>query len=604
MEDDSRKELRKYSKLCVKSLSDDAEICQQVEHELFGHLEDAYEEERKSASEEEACRNAMRRFGNPEELSSQLADSNARRLSRHAKIRCAVRWLALPILVIGVLLCIDYRGILSSTTLLFSVISDTGYDNVAWERGLKTRHLSVEEKQLFDYYYGKGERLEILSRLHSANPNSLLVCAIYAQELSIDAQENPDARAKLPEALANGRRIDPSNPLYDYLECLVLMREASTLPRVGDKTAGDDALRDRAKLDQAIAVYRRALGKGQIRTYGPELAKQVRGMLRIKEDLLGGMHLIDEAARERLLFLSPFRRIARGVVLYCDLLHKEGDDAQAVELLATWRTFLPQYLGGNDAHLLDFLGGTAVAADYLKCAKRLGAEDEITVLQKLVDLDKKLRNAPDNHLKSIRKGGLLSSLVPPYSLGAEDYAEWEVERRLEAATFETLLLGLACVELLFAIAVLGLWTLHLRLGRRHPFLFIMPRRTYLELFVQGILIPAVLYLVISQLVISAVYLCLLWPIYYGLCSRSALTAWMRSIGADAQDAFRASRSLNLLCLLAVLLVAYGCVLRPITSWRQRYYAGKETLVIPKEGVEILERRVIKKWQADFLEHCK
>ena len=100
MNNDFHDELREYSRLCSKSLSDDTELCQQVEHELLDHLEDAFEEERKNASEEQALKSTMRRFGNPEELSSQRAESNSKRLSRHARIRNTVRWLALPILML------------------------------------------------------------------------------------------------------------------------------------------------------------------------------------------------------------------------------------------------------------------------------------------------------------------------------------------------------------------------------------------------------------------------------------------------------------------------------------------------------------------------
>ena len=60
----------------------------------------------------------------------------------------------------------------------------------------------------------------------------------------------------------------------------------------------------------------------------------------------------------------------------------------------------------------------------------------------------------------------------------------------------------------------------------------------------------------------------------------------------------------MLCLLAALLLAIGGILRPISYWRQRYYASRETLVIPREGVEIREKRVIRKWQGRLLEQCK
>ena len=58
-------ELKTFAGICSKSLSDDVELRQEVEVELLDHLEDAYEEERQNATEEEALKNAFKRFGNP-----------------------------------------------------------------------------------------------------------------------------------------------------------------------------------------------------------------------------------------------------------------------------------------------------------------------------------------------------------------------------------------------------------------------------------------------------------------------------------------------------------------------------------------------------------
>ena len=103
-------ELKAFARMCVQSLSDDAELRQARETELFGHLKEAFAEECKNASVDEALKNTFRRFGDPEEVSSQLLDGNAEQLSRNARIRRAAKWLLLPLLVIGVLFCIDVRG--------------------------------------------------------------------------------------------------------------------------------------------------------------------------------------------------------------------------------------------------------------------------------------------------------------------------------------------------------------------------------------------------------------------------------------------------------------------------------------------------------------
>ncbi|MBQ6473726.1 MAG: hypothetical protein IJJ33_17200 [Victivallales bacterium] len=426
-------ELREYSRLCSKSLSDDPELCQQVGDELLGHLEDAFEEERINASEEQALKNATHRFGNPEELSSQLAESNSRRLSRHAHIRRAVKWLALPFLIIGVFLCIDVRSVISSVILLkwmYPELFDMERRDVHMDLGLKTRTLSDDEQQLFYYYFGdlsEENRIGILSRLYASNPEDTMVCALYAQELSHCNFSVPE---QLPEILANGRRIDPDNSLYDYLECNMLIQESCALPKKAESPE-DDAIKDRARLDEAMAIYRRALSKGVVRNYTAALQERIRGMLRIREDLLGGLHLTDVAAREKLLLLTVGTNIARGVALYCDILHKEGNDAKALEFLRTWRVFIPQFVEREGACMLDILAGITRMKLFLKCARRLETQDEIAVLEAGADMRKEMMDSMHGHTtQHLQAGGILSGIVPPLSVEGNNIAEWSIERKL------------------------------------------------------------------------------------------------------------------------------------------------------------------------------
>ena len=135
-------ELREFAGMCSKSLSDDVELRQEVETELLDHLEDAYEEECQNATEEEALSNTFKRFGNPEEISGQLVENNAARLSWNAQIRRAAKWLLLPLLIIGVLFCIDVRGIKASSFVL---------------RPFLVKKLVLEEQGNEDYYdYSDG----------------------------------------------------------------------------------------------------------------------------------------------------------------------------------------------------------------------------------------------------------------------------------------------------------------------------------------------------------------------------------------------------------------------------------------------------------------
>ncbi|MBP5673925.1 MAG: hypothetical protein J6X49_16175 [Victivallales bacterium] len=622
-------ELREFAGMCSKSLSDDVALRQEVEAELLDHLEDAYEEERQNATEEEALSNTFKRFGSPEEISGQLVENNAARLSRNARIRRAAKWLLVPLMVVGVLFCIDVRGILASVTLLKTMKpswfehnpGSNDHWSLGWDVNLKTRKLSEYEQSLFDYYYGKGDRLEILSRLYEAHRDDAMLCAFFALELS---QPKAEMKEKLPEIIANGRRIDPTNALYDYLESLMLVRDGCELPppslnwlkprKEDDEAVENYVIKDRGKLDKAIAIYRQGLSRGNLNTYGDGLWKRIQGMLKIRGDLLGGMQMIDFRARERLLFLGGLRRIARSVAAYSVILHKEGDNAKAVELLATCRTFLSQYFSTDNIHFMDIFSCTRISAEFLICAKRLGASDEIAAWQTIVDSEEERRAMMQQENRSyLDASGLISGMAQLFSTESTGVKEWTNERRLEAAAFDSASIVLACLCLLVVIALFGVDVLAMRIGGRRPFLFIMSQSLYKDLLIKGLLLPTLIYFVLTYFiagkggpwfvlqVIPFAYLCLLWPLFYGVCCNRAIKKWIHSIGAGSHEGFNASRSFNMLCLFVVLLLFFGCILRPIAELRERHYARKETLVIPWGDRETLEDRAVRKLQKRILE---
>ena len=620
--------LREFAGMCSKSLSDDVALRQEVETELLDHLEDAYEEELQNATEDEALSNTFKRFGSPEEISVQLVESNAMRLSRNAKIRRAAKWLLVPLMVVGVLLCIDVRGILASVTLVKTMRpswfehnpGSNDHWSLGWDVNLKTRKLSDYEQSLFDYYYGKGDRLEILSRLYETHRDDAMLCAVFALELS---QPKAKMQEKLPEVIASGRRIDPSNALYDYLESLMLMRDGCELPPLGpnwlnsrkedDVSVENYVIKDRVKLDKAMAIYRQGVSKGKLNTYGDGLWKRIQGMLKIREDLLGGMQMIDFRARERILFLGGVRRIARSVAAYSIILHKEGDNAKAAELLSTCRTFLSQYLSLDNIHYMDILACTRISAELLNCAKRLEATDEIAAWQAIVDSEKERKAMLQSNHSYMVASGLISGMALPFSTESTGIMEWTIERRLEAAAFDSASIALACLCLLVVIAIFGVDVLAMRIGGRRPFLFIMSQSLYKDLLIKGLLLPTLIYFMLTTIiagkggpwfvlqVIPFAYLCLLWPLCYGVCCNHAIKKWIRSIGGGSHEGFSVSRSFNMLCLFVVLLLFFGCILRPIAELRERHYARKETLVIPWDGAETAEERVTRNLQKRLLE---
>ena len=612
-------ELKTFAGICSKSLSDDVELRQEVEMELLDHLEDAYEEERQNATEEEALSNTLKRFGNPEEISSQLVKNNAARLSWNARIRHTAKWLLLPLLIIGVLLCIDVRGIKASSFVLRPflvkklVLEEQGNeDYYDYSDGLKTRKLTADEQLLFDFYYNKersGKMVdEMAVRLYTSNTNNPIYCATCALELASSGISTQKQRSKLMAVLDNGRRIDGTNPLYDFIEAYMLMTSACPLPKNDGKELKGDAITDCAAFEKAVVIYERALTMGPVKTYGKELQEKVREMLVTRCDLLGGMQLLDFEMRERLMYISVWREISKRIPLYCEKLHADGKKKEALELLGTWRRFLSQFLEGNHGHYLDLSASVNYAKRFLQSAKKLDAKDDIVALQAVVDW---LNDRRDNSSKStdgfrlIRISGLLGGAFVWQEFKAEESAR-RIERKLEAATFDVVGLGFACVIILLIIVGYGVGTVIIRMCGRHPFLFVMSQDSYKSLFFKGILLPAIIYLLMCWIVagiggvsgvfwqlLPCVFLCLIWPIGYGVFCHKAINERIHGLGAMENHDFKASRSLNMMCLYVVLLVVIGGIIRPVQTWRQHHYASQDTLLFPWQGVETAEAKSIR-----------
>ena len=615
-------ELREFAGMCSKSLSDDVELRQEVEAELLDHLEDAYEEERQNATEEEALSNTFKRFGNPEEISGQLVENNAARLSWNAQIRRAAKWLLLPLLIIGVLFCIDVRGIKASSFVLEPFLvkifllerqgNNDYYSNYDYSDGLKTRKLTADEQLLFDFYYNKeisGKIVdEMAVRLYMSNTVDPIYCATCALELASSGITTQEQRSKLMEVLDNGRRIDGTNPLYDFIEAYVLMTSACPLSANDGKELNGDAITDCAAFEKAVVIYERALTMGPVRTYGKELQEKVREMLATRRDLLGGMQLLDFEMRERLTYISVEREIAKRIPLYCERLHADGKEKEALELLRSWRSFLLQWLEGNHGHYLDLIVCVNSAKRFLQSAKKLDAKDDIAALQSVVDWltdrrDNASQSTDDFHI--IHISGLLGGAFVWPEFKAEESAR-KIERKLEAVTFDVAGLGVACVIILLIIVGYGVGTLIIRMCGRHPFLFVMPQDTYKSLFFKGILLPAIIYLLMCWIVagfgglsvlfwqlVTCVFLCLIWPICYGVFCHRAINDRIHGLGAMENHDFKASRSLNMMCLYIVLLVVIGGVIRPVQTWRQHHYANQDTLLFPWQGVETAEAKSIR-----------
>ena len=112
---------------CVQPLRRDPEIALDVRRELAGHLEEHLDA---GMSEEEA----LRRFGDPGEIGAGLFQANFKRLNLRAKMRLAVKILAVPAVIGAVFfLLVLFAALTSSISLMETAVSILR-DKFGWER--------------------------------------------------------------------------------------------------------------------------------------------------------------------------------------------------------------------------------------------------------------------------------------------------------------------------------------------------------------------------------------------------------------------------------------------------------------------------------------
>ena len=157
---------------CTRSLADDEAMRREVSFELNSHLEEAYEEELSRAeSPEEAAEMTKKRFGQPEELAVQLLNANIKRFSFRARMRRLLKIFIIPLLILGVILCIDLRTWVSVAIFCqyITPVPDSVSNAVKWFYRVELRsHSPAREILTADW----GEELALAESLYDLDPDS------------------------------------------------------------------------------------------------------------------------------------------------------------------------------------------------------------------------------------------------------------------------------------------------------------------------------------------------------------------------------------------------------------------------------------------------
>ena len=508
-----------YLSTVTAGLKDDAELRLDVQAELASHLEDKAEElQRGGASEEDSRTQAMAALGELTEVAAGLERGNRRRLNQRAWIRRGLRLALVPAAVVVAILCSDLQWAAAMHT-----VRELGGGNPAgavfsWQPGLPA------------WLPGTGRRPEVA--LLKATPRELWESdpqnrIYYAEFVSHDVAgqsnlSNEHARQQALTTLETARTLDPDNARYDYLRAAILLEGACDVhTEQGEK--GPDGqrglgtisweIRDRSRVDQAMAHLQSGLGKPEFRRYGKEMLALRLAAMGPADRLLQRIERIALSAAALLPDLAKLRELARVAYLYGDTLAAAGQVEAARPYLDAWKTLTVQ-LNADTWTLIDCLVVSAIANGFPEhCARvydRLGLAGEAArtrhageVLGRPGKEWRERRNDPAakaanlEHEKEMRLyAGILTSVLLPALNEWPTRQEYDASRRLEYAVAMQAgltLLSAALLVVMLACLVISLRWRFLSDGAAIPILLLPDWRRALRLLVLGVLLPLALF---------------------------------------------------------------------------------------------------------------
>lgn len=570
-------------------------------------------------------------------MANALFLSNRKRLSTRAKIRFWLKLAALPLLLAGLFLCIDFRtiaGMLYLGTLMSSDPEES--DAMIPARILNSRTLSrlpEQERVLFSDALecrGPGSSGEIahFRRLHALFPENRLITALFAQLLAEKSSSGgevgkPFLRTagqkqllrELQTVLREGRKQDPRNALYDYLEAFVLASPAVFPERTeSDGKDGKDGknapvyhlrVHDRRLLERAMEHYRNGLQKPFLKTGSLEFLRSQIRRLHPENDFFGQIQKFSLSASAALPHLNIHRQLARQVILYGETLLDEQDHAHAEPILRSWRIFLHQLLADNSDSLVEVLVCHAIGKIFLYSAQRRNDTEEIrklTALGRSIDNWKERKN-PDQTLLRTRGGWMQKMLLPGLkeNISPDQLAPG---RALTYALCDLLALALMSLFLVLLIAAhaIGLGVAQLR---GHHALFLFPSwRSCLKAAGFGILLPLACYILFTRIDVLGgrewapeenwlrllggnLFLVFGIPLIYSWIVKRELRGSAGVLGFPKGRLPPATLSLNLLYFYVALLCLAGGVLRPELTRECRIQMERDPFFFSK-GWDVLK----------------
>ena len=606
---------------CVQSLRRDPEIALDVRRELAGHLEEHLDA---GMSEEEA----LRRFGDPEEIGAGLFQANFKRLKLRAKIRLAVMILAVPAVIGALFFSINFRfwtGVeqwldaqwTEPTPLIRGVHSFAAFFSRGGQR------LSPEEAILV---YGDRSRGATANLSAEANAQ----CAIMELDpgsrvfrahaiLALLADDSADKRSFQIAEVEKARAFEPENALYDFLLAALLLKNALEFPGTDEEPF---QIRDRALLDRAMAHFRTGLDKPYCRTYIREMAEKRNAVIHRRiTDFASAIERIRIQAQIPLPYLNLYRSLGKVLPFYGELLNAEGNRPDGEFFLNAWKPFV-RHIVKEENVLVGILVANSIVGQQSRFARLPVPEERQRELdQARVPIEKwHSRQTPPGYFQG---AGFLGSLLLPAVYTKNDACPQSMftpGRRLDYVFANGVMLQLLNMLGCFILCWYAIGMLWALLRGRPGFLLTFSRRDVIRIAVWGVLVPVALFFVLMELTPLGGRSYGLNSLNPGAFGRLALEAfffifllplpflilWRRACGRRGCElGFRklpaAVWHCNMFVGWVVLLVSFTALIRPGLAFAERYWSDREQLIFHAEFFSLTEDQLARELRAEVLD---
>jgi len=504
-------------------LKADPEVRLDVKSELRSHFEEKLEEGLRSGlSEAESEEQALKTFGDLVSVSDGIADADTVKMSLRGKLR----FLAGALLIPSVIICAFIS--FSPATLQVNISPD--YPESVFLNSSRfadsnqffwfLERYTPDEKLILYGDQSKKSPSEQQKAIWKRFPENKVYLANYIIRLLDDRGKDQAAWDKtMASALETAKRLDPENAFYDYLTAGLLVKKGCVIEskskqvvKNGKKTTETEysiTVKDRKLMDRAVEAYLEGSRKKYYRTC-------VMDMLHHRLDIMGQPRTVSENIRQiafsagtLLPYLENLRNMDRSIWLYAESLQQEGNQQEALRIIAPWKTFLKQTT--EDAgFLIDVLvdeamarlGEKTIPEMYRKAGETESAESAARELKKILEpyeTWKAERHIYSYDRERLEKTGALAALLLP-ALGSTNFSDedFAVSRKIEYTALEKF--GVALLNALMMIFMTGalLTALYWRLRSGQKALLLAPSAAQVgRVLLLGVILPLAIYLLIS-----------------------------------------------------------------------------------------------------------